>query len=93
MLMVIIQGLVNVLGLSVGTFLAGQGNFVMAFFMSMSAGTFFYISLGEVLQEQLKHFGKSKLLMVLMANCFIAFIVWFEKSEETSAHQADLDAI
>jgi zinc transporter ZupT len=77
MLMVIIQGLVNILGLAVGTFLSGQGNFVMAFFMSMSAGTFFYISLGEVLQEQLKHFGKGKLLMVLLANCFIAFIVWF----------------
>ena len=84
--MVIVQGLVNILGLGVGTFLAGQGNFVMAFFMSMSAGTFFYISLGEVLQEQFKQFGKAKLLMVLLANCFIAFIVWFEKSEETSAH-------
>jgi len=46
MLMVILQGLINILGLAVGTFLAGQGNFVMAFFMSMSAGTFFYISLG-----------------------------------------------
>jgi zinc transporter ZupT len=44
--MVVIQGVVNILGLLVGSVLMGQGNFVVAFFMSMSAGTFFYISLG-----------------------------------------------
>jgi len=76
-IMVFIQGFINVLGLSVGSILMGQGDFVMALFMSMSAGTFFYISLGEVLQEQLKDFNKWKLLMVLIANSFIAFIVWF----------------
>lgn len=76
-IMVCIQGLVNVLGLTVGSILMDQGDFVMALFMSMSAGTFFYISLGEVLQEQLKDFNKWKLLMVLLANAFIAFIVWF----------------
>lgn len=48
--MVFIQGFINILGLLVGSILMGQGDFVMAFFMSMSAGTFFYISLGEVLQ-------------------------------------------
>jgi hypothetical protein len=48
--MVFIQGFINILGLFVGSILMGQGDFVMAFFMSMSAGTFFYISLGEVLQ-------------------------------------------
>lgn len=76
-LMVIVQGCMNIVGLVVGTILTGQGNFIMALFMSMSAGTFFYISLGEVLQEQFKSFGKAKLLMVILANCFIAFIVWF----------------
>jgi zinc transporter ZupT len=86
--MVIIQGFINILGLSVGSILMGQGDFVMAFFMSMSAGTFFYISLGEVLQEQLKDFNKWKLLMVLLANCFIGFIVWFEKAEEANAEKA-----
>jgi hypothetical protein len=50
--MIIIQGLVNVLGLVTGNLLIGQGHFVMAFFMSISAGTFLYISLGEVLLEQ-----------------------------------------
>ena len=43
--MVIIQGFVNVIGLVVGTIIMNQGNFVMAFFMSISAGTFLYISL------------------------------------------------
>ena len=43
--MVVVQGLVNVLGLISGTALIGQGHFVMAFFMSISAGTFLYISL------------------------------------------------
>ena len=45
-LMIIVQGCINILGLVVGTILTGQGNFIMALFMSMSAGTFFYISLG-----------------------------------------------
>jgi zinc transporter ZupT len=48
--MIVVQGLMNVFGLLTGSILMGQGNFVMAFFMSMSAGTFFYISLAEVLQ-------------------------------------------
>ena len=43
--MIIIQGVINILGLLTGSFLMGQGNFVMAFFMSLSAGTFLYISL------------------------------------------------
>ena len=46
MFMVVLQGFINILGLSVGSILMGQGTFVMAFFMSMSAGTFFYIALG-----------------------------------------------
>lgn len=74
--MIIIQGAINVLGLLTGSFLMGQGDFIMAFFMSMSAGTFLYISLAEVLQEQLKVFTKGKMSMVLAANIFIACIVW-----------------
>ncbi len=50
LIMVMIQGSINILGLMVGNMLMGQGSFIMAFFMSMSVGTFFYISLGEVLQ-------------------------------------------
>jgi zinc transporter ZupT len=49
-MMIILQGLINVIGLLTGTLLKGQGSFIMAFFMSMSAGTFLYISLVEVLQ-------------------------------------------
>jgi len=47
--MILVQALVNVAGLVVGTIIIDQGNFVMAFFMSISAGTFLYISLAEVL--------------------------------------------
>jgi zinc transporter ZupT len=47
--MVVFQGCINVLGLIAGSILMGQGNFIMAFFMSISAGTFLYISLAEVL--------------------------------------------
>lgn len=43
--MIVLQGLVNVVGLLTGSLLMGQGSFIMAFFMSMSAGTFLYISL------------------------------------------------
>jgi zinc transporter ZupT len=81
-MMILLQGLMNVLGLLTGSFLMGQGSFVMAFFMSMSAGTFLYISLAEVLQEQLKEFTRKKLLMVVLANVFVTGIVWMEKSEE-----------
>jgi zinc transporter ZupT len=82
--MILFQGSVNVLGLLTGSFLMGQGSFVMAFFMSMSAGTFLYISLAEVLQEQMKDFTKQKMMMVLIANIFVFSIVWLEKSEESS---------
>ena len=47
--MIVIQGVINVLGLLSGSLLIGQGHFVIAFFMSISAGTFLYISLAEVL--------------------------------------------
>jgi zinc transporter ZupT len=78
----------NVLGLLTGSILMGQGSFIMAFFMSMSAGTFLYISLAEVLQEQVKTMTKGKMVMILLANIFIAFIVWLEKSEEAAAEHA-----
>jgi len=47
--MVIVQGCINALGLITGSSLIGHGNFIIAFFMSISAGTFLYISLAEVL--------------------------------------------
>lgn len=85
MLMIVLQGLMNVAGLLTGSFLMGQGSFVMAFFMSVSAGTFLYISLAEVLQEQLKDFTKGKLVMVVIANAFVTGIVWMEKAEEADS--------
>lgn len=44
-IMILFQGSINILGLFVGSILMGKGSFIMAFFMSMSAGTFLYISL------------------------------------------------
>jgi zinc transporter ZupT len=75
--MVVFQGCINVLGLIAGSFLMGQGNFVTAFFMSISAGTFLYISLAEVLLEQLRAMSKKKLATMILANIFLAILVWF----------------
>lgn len=58
--MILIQAVINVAGLVVGTIIIDQGNFVMAFFMSISAGTFLYISLAEVLPEQINEMNKKK---------------------------------
>lgn len=80
--MIAVQGFVNVLGLLTGSFLVNQGTFVNAFFMSISVGTFLYISLAEVLNEQVRHLTKGKIIAILCANIFIAFIVWFEKKQE-----------
>jgi len=49
-LMIFIQAIVNVVGMLIGSFLSGQGDLIMAIFMSMAAGTFLYISLIELLQ-------------------------------------------
>ncbi len=74
--MVLVQGCINVLGLVAGASLIGQGNFIMAFFMSISAGTFLYISLAEVLFEQIQTMNKRKMFTMLIANTFIALLVW-----------------
>ena len=75
--MIIVQGLINVLGLITGTIIMNQGNFLTAFFMSISAGTFLYISLGEVLIEQIVTMNKKKAVAMLVANIFLAFLVIF----------------
>lgn len=80
--MIIVQGLVNVLGLIVGTIILGQGNFLMAFFMSISAGTFLYISLCEVLVEQVVEMNKIKAFFMFLANFFMIFLIAFEKYSE-----------
>jgi solute carrier family 39 (zinc transporter), member 1/2/3 len=76
-LMVVFQGCINVLGLLAGASLIGQGYFVMACFMSVSAGTFLYISLGEVLLEQVQSMTKRKIFTMLLANVFLSALVWF----------------
>lgn len=83
-IMVIIQGFINVVGLVVGNIIMSQGNFIMAFFMSISAGTFLYISLGEVLIEQIVTLNKKKVIAMILANLFLAFLVIFEKRQEES---------
>ena len=50
--------------------------------MSIAAGTFLYISLGEILVEQLGNFTKPKALSIVIANTFIIFLVVFEKYTE-----------
>jgi zinc transporter ZupT len=80
--MIVIQGVVNVLGLLSGSLLIGQGHFVIAFFMSISAGTFLYISLAEVLLEQIHNMNKKKFFTILAANSLIILIVFLEKFSE-----------
>jgi zinc transporter 1/2/3 len=83
--MILIQALVNVAGLIVGTIIIDQGNFVMAFFMSISAGTFLYISLVEVLSEQINDMNKKKAVAMLSANVFLTLLVLLEKTQEQLA--------
>lgn len=75
--MIVVQGLVNVSGLLVGTMIMDQGNFVMAFFMSISSGTFLYISLVEVLAEQIMEMNKKKVIAMIVAVVFLSFLVMF----------------
>ena len=84
--MIFIQAIVNVLGLIVGTIIIDQGSFVMAFFMSISAGTFLYISLAEVLIEQINEMNKKKAIAMIIANLFLTFLVLFEKQQEEKAN-------
>lgn len=77
--MILIQAVINVAGLVVGTIIIDQGNFVMAFFMSISAGTFLYISLEEVLPEQINEMNKKKAIAMVIANLFLTVLILFEK--------------
>ncbi len=77
--MILIQAVINVAGLVVGTIIIDQGNFVMAFFMSISAGTFLYISLAEVLPEQINEMNKKKAISMVIANLFLTVLILFEK--------------
>lgn len=88
-LMILVQAAVNVIGLVVGTIIIDQGSFVMAFFMSISAGTFLYISLAEVLVEQITEMNKKKACAMILANLFITVLVFFEKSQEERAAHAE----
>lgn len=77
--MILVQAIINVAGLVVGTIIIDQGSFVMAFFMSISAGTFLYISLAEVLPEQIADMNKRKAVAMIGANVFLTLLIVFEK--------------
>ncbi len=83
--MIFIQAIVNLAGLAVGTIIIDQGSFVMAFFMSISAGTFLYISLAEVLPEQIAEMNKRKAVAIVAANVFLTVLIIFEKIQERNA--------
>jgi zinc transporter ZupT len=84
--MILIQAVINVSGLVVGTIIIDQGSFVMAFFMSISAGTFLYISLAEVLSEQITEMNRKKAVAMVVANLFLTLLVLFEKVQEKLAN-------
>lgn len=75
--MILVQAIINVAGLIVGTIIIDQGSFVMAFFMSISAGTFLYISLAEVLPEQIAEMNKKKAFAMIGANIFLTVLIVF----------------
>ena len=75
--MILVQAIINVSGLIVGTIIIDQGSFVMAFFMSISAGTFLYISLAEVLPEQIAEMNKKKAFAMIGANIFLTVLIVF----------------
>ena len=87
--MVFVQAIINVFGLIVGTIIIDQGSFVMAFFMSISAGTFLYISLAEVLIEQINEMNKKKAFAMILANLFLTLLVLFEKQQEQKAEELE----
>ena len=87
--MIFVQAIINVLGLIVGTIIIDQGSFVMAFFMSISAGTFLYISLAEVLVEQINEMNKKKAFAMILANLFLTVLVLFEKQQEQKAEELE----
>ena len=47
--MILVQSFINVGGLLVGLKLSEEGDLISGIFMSIAAGTFLYISLGEIL--------------------------------------------
>ena len=69
----------NVIGLLTGIILTNQGQLIMACFMSISAGTFLYISTAEVLLEQVEKMNKRKFIAMVLAVAFVSGLVVFEK--------------
>ena len=53
--------------------------------MSISAGTFLYISLAEVLPEQIAEMNKRKAVAIVAANVFLTVLIIFEKIQERNA--------
>lgn len=81
-LAVLFQGAVNVAGLLVGCMLAEEGPLMVAIFMSISAGTFLYISTGEVLPEQWKRFTRGKAIALLLSVALVSSIFFIEQAGE-----------
>lgn len=52
--------------------------------MSISAGTFLYISTGEVLPEQLRHFTKGMAIALLLSITLVSSIFFIEQLGEHS---------
>ena len=53
--------------------------------MSISAGTFVYISTMEILLEEVHKMNWKKVLTMVVATCFMAGLVMLEKASEQEA--------
>jgi zinc transporter 1/2/3 len=77
-IMILIQAIMNPVGVAIGWILSDEGNLVTGIFMSISAGTFVYIATLEVLVEEfnVKRYKIMKYIFFLIAIGFISSL-WF----------------
>lgn len=77
-LMILIQALMNPMGVCCGWILSSQGNLIAGVFESISAGTFLYIATMELIREEFESAGlkNAKMVAFLLAVGFISAI-WF----------------
>ncbi|EGR31297.1 zip zinc transporter family protein, putative [Ichthyophthirius multifiliis] len=81
-IMIIIQAVMNPIGVGIGWSLSNSGSLVMGIFMSISVGTFLYIATLEVLVEEFsdKRFRFEKFVFFLIAIGFVSSL-WFLEQE------------
>ncbi|EAS06217.1 metal cation transporter, ZIP family protein (macronuclear) [Tetrahymena thermophila SB210] len=83
-IMIAIQAAMNPIGIALGWILSGAGNLVCGILMSISAGTFIYISTQEVIAEEFSknRYQVTKYLFYLLGVGFISSLYFIEQATE-----------